>query len=84
MKEYIIKVDETVEIDKKLFDNIIDVKRFITCKDCKHFYKAGKHTLRGNTFVVDSDRCIEGFNKTSAQLVSEYDYCSRAERKEDE
>ena len=59
-----------------------DLVNVIRCKDCKHFYRKGINLdSNGNKFKVDSDRCIGGFNKSTAQLVNENDYCSRAERR---
>lgn len=62
MKEYIIKVDETVKIDKKLFDNIIDVNKLVRCKDC---IRKGNETLelRHCEYFENDDYCSLGKGK---------------------
>ena len=64
MKEYIIKVDETVEIDKRLFDNIIDVKRLITCKDCERKGNVGKE-LSHCEYFEENDYCSLSVRKNN-------------------
>lgn len=80
MKDYIITVDETCEIDKYVYDNVRNVTSLIRCRDCKHQrkeYREDKRRRDGGYHIYWCD-LVDGY----APLGFDDEFCSWAERKE--
>jgi hypothetical protein len=73
--EWIVSIDDDLtDFDELFVGNVRDGDMLIRCKDC--LFKGFEAHTSGD-IVITTHRC----SKTD-EIVDEWDYCSRAERKE--